>query len=168
MTNGAALTQERLVEMFEYESKTGMLRRRDPKRKPYPWRKIGTKGQYLATTIDGRTYYLHRLVWVYHKGTTPKMIDHINRDTSDNRIENLRECTNAQNQYNSRRKANNRSGRKGVVRHDNCPGKPWQAKIVVNGKVISLGYYENIDDAAKAYARASAKYAKAFSYRGQD
>lgn len=168
MTKGSVLTQERLLELFEYEPKTGMLRRRQPKRNAYPWMKIGSKGQYLATTIGGRTYYLHRLVWLYHKGSLPRMIDHINRDTSDNRIENLRECTNAQNQYNSRMKSNNRSGRKGVVRHWNCPGKPWQAKIVVSGKVISLGYYKSRDEAAKAYEDASAKYAKEFSYRGQD
>lgn len=162
------ITQEELKALFVYEPDTGMLRRIDPVRKAYPWRKIGRNGRHLATTIKGETCYLHRLVWLYHKGEHPiDMIDHINRDTSDNRIENLRECDNAHNQYNARRKANNVSGRKGVVRHNNCPGRPWQAKIVVRGKTISLGYFANLDDAANAYAEASKKYAKEFAYKGQ-
>lgn len=143
------MTNEELHRMFVYEE-TGLLRRVGG-RKEYPWRPIGVNGRYLATTVSGVTYYLHRLVWQYHHGFVPTMIDHINGKFSDNRIENLRECTNAQNQYNSPRKANNKSGFKGVAY---CPmyRRPWRARIVSDGKVILLGYFKTKEEAAAAYA----------------
>jgi len=145
------MTQDEVRTLFVYES-TGMLRKVVEARKPYPWRKAGKDGRYLLTTFAGKSYYLHRLIWLYHNGTTPPMLDHINGDTRDNRIENLRACTNAQNQYNSRRKSNNQSGHKGVVFHPKCTLKPWQAKVVIGGRVMSLGYYSSKEQAAAAYA----------------
>ena len=134
------MTQEELFALFVYEPEQGMLRRLAG-RTPYPWRGAGTGRKYLLTSVGKKHYYLHRLVWQYHHGPIPAggQIDHINRDTRDNRIENLRICSAAQNQYNSKRKANNTSGAKGVVYHRRCRTKPWQAKIVVAGRVVSLG-----------------------------
>lgn len=91
------------------------------------------------------------------------MVDHIDGDPSNNRIENLRECTNAQNQYNGPRKCHNRSGHKGVVFHPRCPRKPWQAKIAKAGKVFSLGYYPTREEAAAAYAAGAEKHAGEFA-----
>jgi hypothetical protein len=56
-------------------------------RKPYPWHGTGKNQRYLATTIGRKTYYLHQLVWLYHHGSIPPMLDHINRDPRDCRIE---------------------------------------------------------------------------------
>lgn len=54
---------------------------------------------YWRVYINGKGYYLHRLVWLYHKGTLPiNEIDHINRNKSDNRIENLRDISHKDNQ----------------------------------------------------------------------
>jgi len=138
-----------------------MLRYIGEGRSSYPWKPIG-KG-YLACNIGVKKYYLHRLIWQMHTGLVPTIIDHIDGDSSNNRIENLRECANAENQYNAKRKANNKSGVKGVVFHPKCPRKPWQAKIVVSKKVISLGYYADKADAAEAYAAAARKHAKDFA-----
>ena len=156
------MTNDRLKQVFEYES-SGMLRRIGG-RKEYPWRPSGKRGAYLVTTVDEETLYLHRLVWQYHFGYVPKIIDHVNGDTKDNRIENLRECTNAQNQYNSRIKANNKSGFKGVVFHPHCVHKPWQAKIVIEGKVRSLGYYPTAELAGAAYLLAAGDLVGEFAY----
>lgn len=155
------ITNERLASLFAYE-KHGMLRYIGAgKREPYPWKPIGKC--YLACSIGAKKYYLHRLIWQMHTGSVPTIIDHIDGNPSNNRIENLRECTNAENQYDAKRKSNNRSGVKGVVFHPACPRKPWQAKIVVKGKVVSLGYYTSKADAASAYATAAVKYAKEFA-----
>lgn len=154
------LTNEFLRANFAYENH-GMLRYLNPKREPYPWKPIG-KG-YLACSIGVTKYYLHRLIWQMHTGLVPIRIDHIDGDKSNNRIANLRECINAENQYNSKRKTTNKSGVKGVVFHAPCTGKPWHAKIVFRSKTISLGYYAEKADAAKAYAAAATKYAREFA-----
>lgn len=157
------MTNEELHEHFVYEADTGLLRRIKGGRKPYPWRPIGNKGAYLCTTFQGLTYYLHRLVWQYHHGSIPKMVDHRDGDTRNNRVENLRECTNAQNQYNSARKVTNRMGAKGVVFHPLCKSRPFQAKIAKAGRVISLGYYATVEEASAAYARGATAVAADFA-----
>lgn len=157
------MTQDEIRALFEYEPTTGMLRRKLGGRKPYPWRGAGKDRRYLVTTISGATIYLHHAVWLYHHGSKPAMLDHINGDTRDNRIENLRECTSAQNQFNSRRKASNKAGHKGVVFHAPCTHKPWHAKINVGGRRISLGYHATKEEAAAAYAAGAAKYAGEFA-----
>ena len=126
--------------------------------KPYPWRKIGVGGRYLGCTFKGTLWYLHQMVWVYFHGYKPKMLDHINGDTSDNRIENLRECTPAQNQQNSKMKVTNKAGFKGVRRHVSGGKRCWQAKIVVAGKQKSLGYFETPAEAGAAYAKAAVEH----------
>jgi len=78
-----------------------------------------------------------------------KLIDHINRNGLDNRKENLRLCTNSENQANSGLRKSNRSGFKGV-----CLKKPqnsWEAQIIHNGKTIHLGIFKESADAARAY-----------------
>jgi hypothetical protein len=155
------MTYEEVHSLFVYEPETGQLRRIGG-RVDYPWRGIGTGRRYLATTVAGKTYYAHRLVWLYHHGETPAMIDHINGDFRDNRIENLRACTNAQNQYNGPRKSHNRSGYKGVAF---CKGyrKPWRARIIVDKQPVELGYYDTPEAAASAYAEGAKRYAREFA-----
>lgn len=156
------MTNEELRAQFVYEE-CGMLRRCAPELKPYPWRAIGRGGRYRGTTIGGVTYYLHRLIFQWHHGRVPRMVDHRDGDTLNNRIGNLRECTNAQNQFNSARKVSNKSGVKGVVYHPKCTGKPWHAKINHNGRRISLGYHPTIEEAAAAYAAGAALIAGEFA-----
>lgn len=161
------MTQDEVRRIFEYEAR-GTLRRIDGAgRKPYPFSPMGSGGGYLGFSHRGRKHYLHRLIWLYHHGTVPGMIDHVNGDRRDNRIENLRACSNAQNQYNSVRKTNNRSGFKGVAFYRAKPTtKPWRARIVRSGRQISLGYYATAEEAAEAYARGAAEVAGAFARKG--
>ena len=155
------MTYDEVRKLFVYEPETGQLRRIGG-RVDYPWRGIGRDARYLATTVAGRTYYAHRLVWLYHHETMPHMIDHIDGTFRNNRIENLRECTSAQNQYNSPRKSNNKSGYKGVAF---CSGyrNPWRARIVVNKQPILLGRYDTPEEAAVAYAEGAKRYAQEFA-----
>ena len=49
---------------------------------------------YVIITVDGVSFAAHRLVWFYHYNVWPdKIIDHINGDPSDNRIDNLRDVS---------------------------------------------------------------------------
>jgi hypothetical protein len=86
-------------------------------------------------------------VWIYHHGYSPDVIDHINGDTFDNKIENLRECSKSQNQQNRKIDTNNLSGVKGVGW---CKKKnKWRARIIVDGKEHHIGFFDDLQDAKK-------------------
>lgn len=55
---------------------------------------------YARLKVKGKEYFMHHLVWFYHKNYWPIEIDHIDRDKLNNRIENLRECSRSENQKN--------------------------------------------------------------------
>lgn len=76
-------------------------------------------------------------------------VDHINLDTLDNRRSNLRVATRSQNAANRRRQSNNSSGYKGVSW--NKERKKWHAYICVGRKHITLGRFNSIVQAARAY-----------------
>lgn len=86
-------------------------------------------------------------------GEPPQYIDHINCNPSDNRLCNLREATISQNGINRPRQSNNTSGYKGVYWNKGI--SMWMARIYVRGKMVYLGVYKEIKEAAKAYKKAS-------------
>ena len=99
-------TQDRLHELFDYEN--GQLIRRVRAGNRMPGTVVGsiTQGGYLKVELEGSCYRVHRLIWKWHHGTDPNdLIDHINRDRTDNRIENLREATSSENNQNNQRAA---------------------------------------------------------------
>ena len=78
------------------------------------------KDGYLIIKIKGKQYKAHRLVFAYHNGKFPTMeIDHINRNRTDNRIENLREVDRQTNVDNTTRKPNPDTGTVGIYK-DKC------------------------------------------------
>ena len=103
-------------------------------------------GGYREVGVDGKTYKAHRLVFLFVHGSIPEMIDHINGNNSDNRIENLRECTGTQNQHNRKVRHDSKSGLKCVI-WDKAAEK-WQVRISLNGKRHFLGLFNSIFDAA--------------------
>ena len=103
---------------------------------------------------DKSYLYLHRLLTNAVKG---EYVDHINHDILDNRINNLRKCTNSQNLQNHTKLAsNNTSGVTGVywIKSKN----KWRSEIAVNKQKFHLGYYINLQDAIKAREEAEDKY----------
>jgi len=100
-----------------------------------------------------QTIKMHRLIM-----DTPidMETDHINGDRLDNRKENLRIVTRTENQHNRKLNSNNTSGYKGV--HLYKPTNRWVARITVNSRLLLLGYFEEIKEAALAYNEAAKKY----------
>lgn len=96
--------------------------------------------------------FLHRILL-----GSPKAMhcDHIDGDGLNNRRCNLRIATPAQNQWNQRILTKTESGLKGVFRHKGR--RKWQSAIVKHGKRFYLGSFETKEDAAAAYAKASAE-----------
>jgi hypothetical protein len=84
------------------------------------------------------------------------VVDHINGDTLDNRLSNLRICTMAENLRNATVSKRNKSGYKGVS-WDKKSNK-WRADIHYDGKLHSLGRYTNVINAAIAYDQAARKH----------
>lgn len=85
-------------------------------------------------------------------------VDHINGNTLDNRRENLRICTHAENVRNRRIQKNNTSGFRGVVFTNGHPNKPWRATLRIDKKRFHLGYFATPEAAALAYNEAAMKY----------
>lgn len=88
--------------------------------------------------------------------------DHRNGDGLDNRRDNLRVATHAQNGANRKPNRNSHSGVKGVCWHKRC-GR-WCARIRVGGAVVHLGYFATKEQAAEAYQHAAEQHFGDFAF----
>lgn len=115
--------------------------------------KIGQKAGATATDkrericINGKLLLTHRIIFAMHHDNWPKYVDHIDGNHANNKIENLRATTVAQNQWNSKLKHTNTSGIKGVS-YDSKRNK-WVAEIIANKKKMFLGRFNTIAEAEK-------------------
>ena len=111
--------------------------------------KIGQMAGTLANTgywqicLFKRFYLAHRLIFLMHKGYLPNELDHIDGNKLNNRIDNLREATKSQNQFNKGMRKNNTSGVKNVFWCKNY--KKWRVLVSVDGKKRHVGYFEDIE-----------------------
>ena len=111
---------------------------------------------YVTIGIANRVYKAHRLAWLHAYGQWPKgLIDHINGNKSDNRIDNLRDVFADGNSQNVRKpNKRNKSGFMGVIWFQN----KWRASMSVNGKSKWLGDYATPEEAHQIYLEAKRKY----------
>jgi hypothetical protein len=103
----------------------------------------------------------HNIVWEMHHGPMAHgfVPDHIDGNTLNNRIENLRPATNSQNACNSRARSNARSGLKGVAYRRGA----WVARIMIRGRAMHIGQFRTKGMAAVARAKAAIRYHGAFA-----
>lgn len=112
---------------------------------------------YRQGTFLGERYLAHRAIWaMVHDEWPAEQIDHINGDPSDNRINNLRSVSCAENGRNKKRPSTNTSGVTGV-RWDKAAGK-WHSQIKRDGHSIHLGFFTDFSEAAAARRAAEAQY----------
>ena len=150
------ITQEILKEIFDYQDGYLIWKKKISK-KVVVGRKAGydRKG-YVNIGVLSKEYPAHSLIYLWHFGEYPKVVDHINRDKKDNRIENLRKATFQQNSANSRIPSHNTSGYKGV-----CFDKKQNAfmsYITFNGKFKFLGYFKTPEEASDAYFKKAKEF----------
>ena len=136
------ITQKQLKEYLSYDRNNGefIALQRSPK---YPAsRKLGTLHStgYVVIKIQKKLYKAHRLAWLYETGKFPDgVIDHINRNKSDNRFCNLREIEITHNSENNPIKKSNSSGYPGISFKKEM--KRWRARITFGYKEKHLGYF---------------------------
>lgn len=116
--------------------------------------KVGWKSNqgYKQTEINSVAFMLHRIIWEWHYDTIPEglTIDHIDRNGLNNKIENLRLTTHAQNMANRKLFKNNTIGYKGVV---STPSGKFQARANKNGVKLYLGLFKTAEEAADCYQK---------------
>ena len=100
--------------------------------KPYA-HKSGTGKTYLRIGFQTKYIYAHRLIWVWMTGKQPQHIDHIDGNGLNNRWENLRSVTQAENSRNARKYTNTKSNMTGVTYRKES-GR-WRVRIGINNKV---------------------------------
>ena len=153
---------ESLRGMLDYEKETGVFRWKkhtsNSCRKKVGSVAGGADGHgYTRIKILGTMYMAHRLAWLYETGLPPEFeIDHINGDRSDNRFCNLRDVSksiNSQNTHAARR--DNSTGMLGVYKRSSH--KKFYSAIRVEGKLLSLGYFDSKELAHDAYLSAKRK-----------
>lgn len=100
--------------------------------------------------VDGKLYELNRLIWIWHNGVIAPglVVDHANRDTDDNTIDNFRLANLSENNCNRSKGQGCSSKFKGVYLKPET-GR-WCAQIKKNGETVHLGTYATEELAAKA------------------
>ena len=162
------ITQSKLKSQLNYDPDTGLF----TWIKSFPKRPIGsvagckdTQG-YISIGLNNKIYRAHRLAWLYEYGEFPKdCLDHVNRIKDDNRLCNLRECCNSENQWNTGICKNNTSGIKGVAWYERT--QSYRVRVRVNGKQKHLGYFKDIELAKITAETARLKFHKQFVNHGE-
>lgn len=144
------LTQDLLQALFSYQPDGRLLRKvtTNPRAPAHGYSGSPNKAGYLRTRVLGRLYYNHHLVWFLHHGSWPSALDHINGNRADNRLENLRICNHQQNMRNASRRADSKTGVKGVGWREDK--QKYRARIGINGKEMCLGHFVTLDEARSA------------------
>jgi hypothetical protein len=158
----------RIRELLTYEADTGIFRWRQRMGPSVRAGQIAgcVNRRYVSIGVDGVMYFAHRLAWAYVHGECPEHIDHVNGNGFDNRIENLRPCSQTTNNHNMKVRQKESAAPKGVTLWKQGPYSKWRARIVVNKREISLGYFDTPEEAHAAYLEAAERYFGAFARTG--
>lgn len=113
---------------------------------------IETHG-YCKIGFGGDYFFRHHIVWILHNGPIPKgmVINHLRSSSAGDSIDNLELVTPDEN--NSARKivktsSRNTFGSRGVRQRENGT---WQARVMVDGKHVSLGHFSTREEAEAAH-----------------
>lgn len=173
-------SKEYLHRVFRYEPETGKLFRQEgrPKedfkgeagyrrfRRDFAGKEAGAKkfGKktgdplHIYVRLDDQRHMAHRIIWVMFYGEIPtdKMIDHINGDPFDNRIENLRLASSYQNQWNAKGQYRRKLADlpKGVhMVQSKKMGVRYVAKTRFRGADVTIGRFSTPEEASAAYQK---------------
>ncbi len=139
------LTQKYLKTLFEYNNGSLIWIKNTNSNRGRAGKVAGCTRHdgYVVIGINKKTYLAHRLIWLYHYGTLPELLDHIDNNPSNNCIENLRIATKKENAQNAKCSNHNSSGYKNVVW--STQKNKWQVKLTLNNKQKHFGYFTDLE-----------------------
>jgi len=137
------ITQDYLKQLFEY--KDGNLYWKQNTGRARIGNVAGHKRTtgYVMIKINKKDFLAHRVIFMMHKGYFPKLIDHIDGNPSNNKIENLREASHSENGHNAKLNKNNSIKLKHI-----CLNKrkdKWQVQMFIDNKNKSFGEYYDLE-----------------------
>lgn len=152
----AALDYDEAAGTFRWKHRASATAQWNGKFSGRPAGTINDRG-YLIICLDGVDCRAHRLAWAIKTGQWPEgEIDHRDQNKANNRWDNLRPATHAQNNYNKGPQSNNKSGFKGVSYSRTA--RQWVAMIMANGEHIVVGKAPTAEEASVLYEDAARKY----------
>ena len=108
------------------------------------------KDGYFIASVNGKLYLMHRLIWLWHHGDLPPVIDHVDCNPSNNAIENLRPASRSLNGVNRvRHKKNSKTALLGVY-YDKARDR-YATEVRFNGVRHRLGRFKTAEEAHAAY-----------------
>jgi predicted RNase H-like HicB family nuclease len=157
------MTQDEVKELFEYRE-VGLYWKEDR----YSNKVKGCLAGYLDSRmyrkihVNRKTYAMHKLVYLYHHGYMPDIVDHINGCPCDNRIENLRDVSqsaNAQNRSHKSKKSN--TGIRNVTY--NSKRNKYVVRVCCNYESKFIGEFTTLEEAEIAAKEARKKYHEGYT-----
>ena len=144
-----------LRELLDYDAGRGVLiwRARNAAwfNARFAGRDAGCSNQngYAILRIGPKNYQTHRIVWKWFYGEEPpEMIDHIDGNKKNNRIDNLRATNHFANAMNTKMHRRNKTGVTGLSRRG--PNGPWRARVQCFGVSYRVGTFTSIEEAEAA------------------
>lgn len=154
------MTQETLHEYLDYNPASGELIWKTKKHSSKVV--VGTRAGSISTTnrhrvlrLLGHLYAEHRLVWLHYYGEWPKgHVDHVNHDEQDNRIENLRDVSQKENNMNNSKRRDNSTGHPGVWINKLNSKKKFMAELTLDRKRVHYSSHYSLEEAIAARKKA--------------
>ena len=138
------LTQQQTIDLFDY--KDGNLYWRISKAKHTNIGDLAgyvNSDGYVIVGVKYRYYGAHRIIFLREHGWLPKIVDHIDGNRANNKIENLRAATQAQNAANTKKSTRNKSGHKNISWDNEY--KFWRVVIQLNGRSNFIGAFKDLE-----------------------
>lgn len=155
------LKAEEVRALFTYDKVDGVLRWRNASGRYGRFPAGSAAGSpnaegYLQVRVNGRSYRSCRLIWLYVTGEWPRhQVDHIDRNSANDKWENLREATGTQNKANSSKYRDTSCHLKGVQAVQKRKSIRYRAVATKGGQSFHLGYFDTPELAHAAYLKAS-------------
>lgn len=151
-------------DVFLYEPTTGIVSWKVARGTKTIGAEAGTvdKLGYIRIQYAKRMYLAHRIAWFLYYGTQPSgVLDHVDGNPSNNRIDNLRKATHSQNMQN----ASTRIGRSGV-KNITWKRNAWTVRFILNGKRKEFGRFQDLDLAKEFASKVRIKIYGEFANHG--